>query len=138
MKNRNLFVLAIVCLLAFPLTAETVKPGKWEVTVETEMAGMPQKIPAKTITHCITEADAKDAESMLKSGGNMSKDCKISDVKTVGDSVTWKIGCPSQGLTGEGSIAFATESYTGTSKMKIGEMQVTQTMKGKRIGECEK
>lgn len=136
MKLRNLVVCAVVCLLAVPSFAATVNPGKWEVKVETEMTGMPAKIPPQTMTHCITKEDAEKAESMVK-GSKPSKDCKITDIATSGNTVTWKVECPTQNLKGEGTMTYSAETYTGSTKFKMGDMEMSQKVSGKRLGACD-
>ena len=58
----------VVCLLAVAIVAPAavaesnpVKPGKWQMTMQMDMPGMPFKMPPVTMTHCITEEDVKTA-----------------------------------------------------------------------------
>lgn len=139
MKLRNVFVCAIVCLVALPvMAAGTVTPGKWEVTVEMEMVGMAHKMPPTTMTHCISKADVEKAEGLVPKGGKDAKDCKYYDVVMSGNTVSWKMECSAQNLKGEGKMTYESESYTGTSHIKMGEMEMKQKFTGKRLGECEK
>ena len=137
MKVRNLFVSAVVCLAALPLAAGTVTPGKWKTTVENEMVGIAHKMPATTFEHCITKEDAEKAESLV-TGGKEAKGCTVSDVVMKGNTVSWKIACPAQNLTGEGKMTYEPDSSSGATKMKMGEMEMNQKMSGKRLGDCEK
>ena len=140
MKLRNLYVCAIVCLVALPMTAaNSVTPGKWSVTVEMEMVGMPHKMPPTTFTHCISKEDAeKGAEGLVPKAGKEAKSCKYSDVQISGGTVSWKVACPEQNITGEGKMKYDGDAYNGTVHMKMGEMEMNQKFTGKRVGECEK
>jgi hypothetical protein len=118
--------------------------GKWEITTEVDMPGMPMKMPARTTTQCVTKEDAADpAKAILKQsdpqGGRGNPDCKISDLKTNGNSVTWTMKCEGRdAMTGSGQTTYSPDSYTGT--MTINRAGQTMTMKysGKRLGDCTK
>lgn len=128
------------------------RDGNWEVTMTMEMPGMPQGMgmpPTKT-TQCITVADAADPQKSVPQrpagrGGNPN-DCKISDYKAVGNTVTWTMACDgARPMTGKGEFVYGPDHYTGTITMDMGRGgsggpggAMAMKYEGKRLGDCTK
>ena len=126
----------IVCLLAGPIHAGStpnMNPGLWEITSQVEMPGM--DMPASTITQCITQ----DSLVPQAGSGQGQGQCEITDVQVQGDTVSWSITCDSQGgvMTGTGESTYHGDTFEGTSEMHMQGMDITTTMSGKRIGDCQ-
>ena len=137
MKLRNFALFAIVCSLAFPLLAGNLaKPGKWQTTIQTEMSGMPMKMPAHTFTKCVTKEQAENAENLIPKSGDKRGGCTYTDVKVDGSTMTWKMTCES-GMTGIGKIAYHGDSLAGSMLMKMGERDISVKYDGKFLGECD-
>ena len=68
-------------------------------------------------------------------------ECKISDIKTAGDSISWKMICSGKSgeMEGTGTVTYKGDTMTGTMNMVIkgAGMQIKNTMSGKRIGACD-
>ncbi|MCU1227562.1 MAG: hypothetical protein JWO97_446 [Acidobacteria bacterium] len=138
MNVRKLALYACAGLMALPLAANAAGPmkaGKWKVTTQMEMPGMPVKMPPMTIETCVTKEQAENPEKSVPDAG---KDCKINDYKVDGNTVTWSVSCPKQSITGTGSITYAGDSYTGSMDMKMGEQSMTAKYTAKRTGDCDK
>ena len=64
MRKSVPYVLAALLALTAVLPARAAhspqKPGKWKVTMEMEMTGMPMKMPPMSFEICLTEEDLKD------------------------------------------------------------------------------
>jgi hypothetical protein len=138
---RILVVIAVVlCAFAVaPAGAESpMREGKWEVTTQMQMPGVPIQLPAQRNTRCITRADTEDPERTLPSGSpDPDADCKVSDYQRDGKTVTWKLACTRpERMTGEGSIVVDGDRYDGTMKMTMSEGSMTMTYAGKRVGDC--
>lgn len=142
MNFRKTVLFIAVAALALPVVAnaaEAMKPGKWQITIETEMPGMPMKMPAMTFERCVTPEEAATPQPPKSKKDDT---CKIEDYKLDGNTVTWKINCEKNGMTGHGKMTFAAESWQGESVMNMkdprsGEsMDITQKMAGKRTGDC--
>jgi hypothetical protein len=107
-----------------------------------EMPGMPMKMPAQTVTRCVTPEEAADPQKALPQAGRNTAPnaCKISDYKTVGSTVTWSLKCdPPQEMTGTGEIVYSDNAYKGTMKMTMaGGQAMTMKYSGKRLGDCTK
>ena len=137
MKTR---VLA-VCLLAAALVApaafaeeSSVKPGKWEMSMQMEMPGMPFKIPPVKVAHCITEEDAKSAIPQ----DQKNKDCKLGEYKVDGKTVRWSVDCPKQKMTGKGEITYDGDTMNGSMVMNADGPEIKTKYSGKRLGNCDK
>lgn len=141
MKLRIALTLSAVCLVAFPLLAADQPPaspvhaGKWEMTVEMDMMGM--HMPAHTVSYCVTKEQAEKAENGVPQQQKNSK-CKPADVKVDGNTITWKLVCESQQMTGDGTITYDTDSFTGTSHIVLPQGEMKSKYSGKRVGDCDK
>ena len=136
MKRTIIAALGAMLLLpAGAFAADSIREGYWEVTSQTEMPGMPMKIPASTIKHCYTKEDVKDQKKVIA----RDKNCTMTDYKVVGNKVTWAMKCTGQSAgTFNGETIFSSDAYSSTMKMKSQGQNMTVKVKGKRIGECPK
>src|SRR5436309_9771900 len=106
MKVRSLVLSALVCALVVPAyAAGPAKAGKWQTTMEMEMEGMPMKMPPVTSTHCITKEQADSAENAIPKSDRQTG-CTFSDVKVDVGTVSWKMTCEKQGMTGTGTVTY--------------------------------
>jgi len=127
------------------------RDGKWEMTTQMEMAGMPagRGIPPMTVTQCITKEQAADPQKSLPQPpqrGGQQTDCKVSDFKSTGNKVNWTIKCttPNQ-VDGTGEAVYGTDTLESTMTMNMqiargGQtmpMQMTMKTTGKRLGDCD-
>lgn len=122
--------------LANGAAAAGMKAGLWEITTTTEMPGMPFTPPPTTMTHCYTAEDVKDQQSVVpQQDGN----CKITDLRSSGNKVTWKMVCSGeQKGKGSGEITYSgNTAYQGKMKFETEGMTMNSTYKAKRIGECK-
>ena len=117
-----------------------VRDGRWEVTTEMEMPGMPMKMPPMKTVQCITKEQVSDPSQVVpKSTQDKGSDCKVNDYKTDGNKVTWSIKCGGKTpMTGNGEITYAAETYDGWMKMKTEGGEMTMKYKAKRLGDCTK
>jgi hypothetical protein len=138
MKFRKFALFVLVCALVVPAyAAGPVKPGKWETTMEMEMPGMPMKMPPITVSHCITKEQAENPENAVPRN-DRQKDCKISDMKVDGNTVSWKMTCEKSQTSGTGSITYSGDSYTGHMDMKMaGDREMHMKYSGKYLGACD-
>jgi hypothetical protein len=111
-------------------------PGEyWEVTNKMEMPGMPFAMPATTTKVCISKGSENNPE---KTSGD--KNCKMTDVKTVGNKTTWKARCDHDGevMTGTGEQTTTPGGYQGkiqfSGKSRGEDMNMTMAFSGKRVG----
>jgi hypothetical protein len=137
MKLRNLVLSAIVCTLALPvMAANLAKAGKWQTTVEMDMPGAPMKMPARTVTTCLTKEQVENAENMIPKAGDKRSGCTYTDVKVEGSTMSWKMKCET-GMTGSGSMTYSGDTYTGNMQMKMQDHDMTIKYTGKFMGACD-
>jgi hypothetical protein len=143
MKSVSVIVLALFAA-AVVLAQSGMRPGQWEVTTQMQMPNMPAgfQMPAMKMTQCVTPEQAKDPANTVPRqagrGRGGKDDCKVSDLKTTGNTVTWSIACTSPDkVTGTGEMTLAgDDSYSSTMKMVMAQGEMTMKATGKRIGDC--
>ena len=129
-------VFALVAVAPAGAAENPQKPGKWKVTMQMEIPGMPIKMPPVNMEVCLTEEDLKDPQKSLPK--DPKSDCKIGDHKLDGNTVSWTIECPKQNMKGSGEITYTDDSYTGGMDMTVGEQQMKTRYSGKWLGACTK
>jgi len=144
MKGSIIAALAIILALVWFTGAQAADPnmkdGLWQITMKTEMKGMPANIPPTVTKQCLTRK-----ESVPQQGGNKNPNCKMVDQKVSGDTVTWAMICKEKESTieGSGKITYKGDTFDGaimtTMKDKTGKaQQISTKMSGKRLGPCDK
>jgi hypothetical protein len=144
----------VIALLASATAAAqiAIRPGQYEFTVAMKLAipaeGQKAIMDAAGLNNpekrleCITD-DIKDAKGLVdlyarELGG---ENCKVSDVKTSGNKVTFALACQEDDvrMTGTTEVTFGTDAFTTFSTMKDGEGRVsTAKISAKRVGACPK
>ena len=137
MLKPTVAVLAILCFtisISFAGSGPNMQEGEWEITTKVEMPGMPMNMPPVTHRQCLTKND------LVPQNSQPGNECKISNVKVSGDSVTWVMQCKGQGgeTKGTGEITYSGTSFKGVIKMTVvqADMQMTSKINGLRIGNC--
>ncbi len=136
--NRKIFLFSIAGLVTFSLSSAVwaepqINPGNWEITTQTEMAGM----PPQSVTHvqCITNDD------LVPMSEDANQECQVTNIETRGNTVSWEISCGGQGggMSGTGEVTYEKNSMHGVMRMTIAPYgtQVKNTISGKRIGDCD-
>lgn len=153
MKTWFGLVAAVVLAASIPAFAQAPsgprRDGNWQITIQMDMPGMPSGMPPMTMTQCITPQEAADPEKTLPQrpggrGGAAPNDCKITDYKTVGNKVSWKMTCTgARPMTGAAEFIYDKDSYTGTMTMDMGQGgpaggSMSMKYTGKRLGDCTK
>lgn len=125
-------VLSACCVVANAGSELDIEEGMWEITSTMKMQGM--SIPPMTFSQCITKEDA-----VPQSSSPGQEDCKVTDMKTIGSTVSWTMVCKGQAgdMTGKGKITYNGDRFDGeVSTETMGMVMVTE-MKGKRTGPCK-
>ena len=141
MRIRIVTALSVACLVLASWTVDAQGPrrdGRWEITTEMDMPGMPMKMPATKTIQCVTKEQAEDPNQSVPKD-QQDKNCKVSDYKLVGNKVTWTVTCSGKNaMTGSGEMTYGVDTYDGWTKMKTGDTEMTMKYKGKRLGDCTK
>ena len=140
MTLRRILVCTFALALAMPLIAEDsspIKAGKWEMTIEMEMPGMPVKMPPVKTVQCVTPEQAANPEKGVPTGGRNNK-CQIKDMKISGKTISYTVICPDEKVTAEAEMTYEGDSFSGMMKMKVEgqDQEITTKYSGKRIGDC--
>ena len=134
---KKLFFGSIILLTAISITFAgselNMKEGLWEITTKTKIPGM--EMPPMKHTQCITKND------LVPQSSQPGQECKITETKVIGNTVTWTMQCKTQGeeMKGTGKITYSGDSFEGTIiiSMPQADMKITTHMSGKRIGDCK-
>jgi hypothetical protein len=120
-----------------------MKPGLYEVTVQMEMPGMAQKMPAQTTQRCISAKDIEDPRKVGPGEDPRTKSsCEVTDHRVQGNTARWKMACKgAEQMTGTGSITYDANGYKGVNRMSMKQgketMNMTMNYSGRYLGECK-
>ena len=142
---RTLLTAALLCLAALPAAAApAMQPGLYDISMQMVMKGMPMQMPVMTFRHCITPEDV--ASGNAYSSSRNSKDCKITNLRQSGSTVSYDFTCPMEGggglMVGHSS---GTSHATGYDILMNGRFvpamegmsEFNQKMSAKRLGACK-
>lgn len=139
---KKLWLASMILLLITPISFVGADPdiqeGRWEITTKTEMPGMPVTIPPIKHTQCLTKND------LVPQKPEKGQECKITQTKIDGNTVTWVIQCSTQKsvMKGTGKITYKGGSLDGIINMTLndpnqGKMNMINHISGRRIGDCK-
>jgi len=105
----------------------------WNMSTRMEMAGM----PGQTFTNDVCMKKGQTQPDKM----SQDKNCKVAEMRTVGNKTTWKIDCAGRDpVTGTGEITRTKDSMNGRMRMqgKQGNesFDMTTVMSGRLIGSC--
>lgn len=114
-----------------------MRPGLWETTVTSSMGGG----QAFSSRACVTAKQLEDPQGAVPKMAESGMKCSQVDYKVSGSTVTWKMRCTGEvPMEGSGQMTAGPDSYNGkmdmTMTMKGQTMTMSQTMAGKRVGDC--
>jgi hypothetical protein len=109
-----------------------IQDGLWEITSKMEMPGMPMEMPPVTFTQCM------NSQESVPHDAKQNPDCKIKNTKVEGDTVSWDMQCSgrSGNMKSSGKITYKGSTFKGSVNAVADGMEMTQTMSGRRIGDC--
>jgi hypothetical protein len=130
--------LAAASLSLFALTTVQAQDAPaagvlWETTAQTEIPGMPMKLPAFKGEVC-----QKPEWTQPPPSSDKSQNCKNTSFNRDGNKVTWTVACENPPMTGDGEITFeGTEAYSGVILLRAEGMSMTINLTGKKLGTCD-
>lgn len=134
--RRTLMIVLLTAVLALPAWGLDLQPGKYKISTKVNMPGMSGGMPSQTMTQCLTEQEP------VPNASADAKGCKIKNMQTRSNTVTYTIVCDQQGMKMEstGRITYSGDLFEGTTQTKMGPeaggMTITTNIKGQRIGDC--
>ena len=136
---RKLVATAVVLLAVFSAAVVSSEPnmqeGNWEITTSMRMPGMAEGMEPARYTQCLTRKD------LVPQSSQQVEECKVSNTKVVGNTVTWVARCHSHGgdTIGNGKITYSGNRFEGTIEMTTtqSEMKTINQISGQRIGDCQ-
>jgi hypothetical protein len=120
-----------------------LKEGEWRESYQMEVSGMPFPMPPITAnkTMCL------DRNNYIPDNTQPGQECKVSDQKVNGNTVTWTLHCRAQERTieGHGKITYKGDHYDGMMDAKLISVDYESpavgykyTMQGQRLRACTK
>ncbi len=142
MLTRMFILLFVIFMFLFSsISCEkgpNMKEGLWEITMTMEIPGMQMQMSPQTYTHCLTKKD------MVPQKEEPVQECKMIKHNVKGDTVTWVIECktPEGTAVSNGDITYRGDTFDGIVEVSMprgsgGDMEMTQKMSGKWIGQCK-
>lgn len=141
----RLLTAALLFLTVLPAAAAApaMQPGLYEISVQMVMKGMPMQMPVSSFRHCITPQDIADGKAYASSEN--SQDCKISNLRQNGNSVSYDFACTTQGSGSMVGRSSGTHHATGYDISMNGRFvpameglsEFSQKMRAKRLGACK-
>ena len=131
-------LLAALLLRAAPAIAETnIQEGLWEITIRMEVPGLPSNPAPVTSAHCLK--DRSEVPQLLQKDSS----CRITETKTAGESVSWKMKCEAGegSIDGSGRMTYRGGRFDGVISLTMrrpdaGPLKIIQHVSGRRVGEC--
>ncbi|MFZ5524578.1 MAG: DUF3617 domain-containing protein [Pseudomonadota bacterium] len=103
----------------------------WQMTIRTEMPGMP--MPAMTQTVCLAKGAGYKPGKVPH-----QKRCEVTGLEVSGNKTSWNVNCSGRDpMRGNGEVTRIENTMKGTMKLHSSDMQMTQVISGKRIGNCQ-
>jgi Protein of unknown function (DUF3617) len=101
-----------------------MKEGQYETTFKMEIPGLPPGVGgfSNTAKSCMTKEDIEKGKGeMFRDPKNGQKDtsCEVKNVKSSGNTVTYDVVCPKEGMTMNTALAFNGDSVKGLTKMNM-------------------
>jgi Protein of unknown function (DUF3617) len=149
--KQIIFLIAALLASTSAQSAETIRPGKWQMISKTDalsIPGMPVGLASKmqggsmTITSCITPEQAKDNPRALFESSKGK--CSYSKFNMAGGKLDSVAVCEQQGakMTISSSGTYSATDYAMASNMVTSGKQPGMTIKthvvGKWLGDCSK
>ena len=123
------------------VAAPDFKEGEWGVNYRMEVVGMPFPMPPINTkkTMCLTK------KNYVPDTAQQGQDCKLSDQKVNGNTITWTMQCQTKEgkVEGKGKITYKGERYDGSMDAQLISsanpdmpIRYKYTMDGQRLGAC--
>ena len=131
----TMFLAIFFIFVSVSFAGSLFNEGLWKITSKMEIPGMPVPMPPITYTQCLTDQD------LVPNQSQSGQECRMKNVKTKGNTVSWEMVCDSQQgeVKSSGKITYKGDRFDGVVMMDMpGQGEMKMTMTGQRIGKCNK
>ncbi|MCL5024210.1 MAG: DUF3617 domain-containing protein [Nitrospirae bacterium] len=125
-------------LAGYAFAEPNMQDGMWEITMKTEMPGMPMAIPPVKFNQCLTKKD------LIPQKRKKNEDCKMVSTKIDGNTVSWVVKCRTKDGTidSTGKVTYRGGGFDGVinavmNDSRSGKMEMISYMSGQRVGDCK-
>lgn len=139
-----ILMLTLWMMTANAAWAEDIKPGLWELSLETSDPATPGfSIPPTTVNQCLTDQDAQDPSKVLGGVANPgASDCTFSEKSYSGNTLHFRMQCAGMlAMETRGDVTYSATSIAGnlvTSANVLGEAtELLSKISARRIGDCQ-
>lgn len=141
--HTRLFLVALTLTAPLVCAASTspMQEGLWELTTQTEVAGIGAPRAPTTARTCLSRQDVEASDAAAPKDDQ----CEVRDYRLQGNQATWSIECRGkERVAGTGSITFnGRTAYSGQARLTVQmpgatAMQITHHYEGRRVGDCSK
>jgi hypothetical protein len=130
MKRMLTVISCLLALYADVATAAPLRPGKWEVTLQTQQPIVSEPM---TATMCVMPDRVNPGPPSLPANG----DCKVSGTAMANDVLTFSIQCPKTNVNTSTKITYGGATYSGTVTIQRDNLTIVQTIDAKWVGPCD-
>lgn len=135
----KLILAALAAILVSTPGFAQMQPGRWEMSSQMKMQGM--QMPGQKWSHCLSAQDITAGKQHQMDDGQSK--CQMSDMKSSGNNYSYKFACtsPEGKMSGQANGSSSATSFNTEIKMRMtpdeGMGEITQTMTGRRTGDCK-
>lgn len=101
-----------------------MKEGQYETTFKMEIPGLPAGLGGfnHTAKSCITREDIEKGKGDMfrdPKSGKKDSSCEVKNMKSSGNTVSYDVDCPKEGMNSSTTLAFSDNNVKGLTKMKM-------------------
>ena len=136
------YTLITIVAATSAIAAEDIKPGLWNISMESGVAATPDWKPQPFVTtQCLTEADAQNpARLLLSMGSTGATGCDFQNRQYSGNSLTFDVACAGTlGIKGHGQVTYSATTVDGFLNVSIGgdiKVDMQNTIHANYLGDC--
>lgn len=139
---RAQYLLAVILAVPGIGWSQNLSPGLWQISVQSQTAGIPMAMAPMQLSQCLTAADAKDPTKLLGAISSPgASGCTYSDKRYSADKFHFAMECSGEfALKSTGDVSFTVTTVSGTidTTATLGGQatEVKSSVAAQRIGEC--
>ena len=101
-----------------------MKEGQYETSFKMEIPGLPPGMGGfnNTVKRCVTKEDIEKGKGEMfrdPKSGKRETSCEMKNVRNSGNTISYDMECPKEGMSSTTTMAFSDNSVKGLTKMKM-------------------